>query len=823
MTNQSQILTAAQYWAGRGFPVFPLREGLKTPATGDGFKSATTDPHKIMQFFGGNSRHNIGLMCGGGLVVIDVDMKNGVDGSATLAHLQATVGALPDTLEVSTPSGGKHLYYRYPVGVAINSKAGKIAGQPAPGLDIRADGGYVVCPPSVLDAAADPKGKTVSGAYAIVKKLPIADLPPAWLDLLSVKRDNPQPQRQQHHEPKSNSDKLAEIQDALLHIDSRPHDDWVRVGLALYSLGEDGLLLWDTWSKSAPNYDAAEIPKRWKTFAGSSVNLQTVFYMAQQSGWQNPAKGRKPESASIKAHIVPFRNQPRVDTARGESSTPNHSKPEPLPSELPPVEKLSYSWFPAVLGDYIKDASEQMNSPPDFLAVTLLTAAATVVGRKVGMRPQENTDWVETCNMWALLIGRPGVMKSPTMGVGLRPLYRLISQANRKNEEANREWEARQSISKMRVEAAKAAYKKALAKDKGAVVDAAEFMQDDEDAPPEKRYLTSDATEEAMLAVLQSNPNGIMVFRDEIVGLLKGMDREDRAGQRAMFLSGWNGNTSHTTDRIGRGLNLTVEAVCLSVLGATQPGKVSAYVRQAVQGGDGDDGLLQRFSLTVWPDIGEYVEIDRPPNKERLVAVNHLFDYLDQLQPSDVEAVQDTDAEGQADGIPYLRFDAEALEIFRDWRVDLENRLRSDELHPALESHLAKYRKMIPGLALILHLADRQKGSIGSIPLLQAIKLAGYLESHAMRLYASVSMPEVSAAKLILRKLKAGEIVQPFKARDIYRKGWAGLDRQTVEDALAMLLDYGWLDEFSEETAGRVAVVYALSRGASDAQLSAVA
>jgi putative DNA primase/helicase len=295
MTDQPQMLVAAQFWAGKGFPVFPLREGLKTPATGDGFKSATTDPHKIMQFFGGNSRHNIGLMCGGGLVVIDVDMKNALDGSATLDHLQVTVGALPDTLEVATPSGGKHLYYRYPVGVAISSKAGKIAGQPAPGLDIRADGGYVVCPPSVLDAAADPKEKTVSGAYAIVKKLPIADLPPAWLDLLSVKRDNPQPQRQQHHEPTSNSDKLAEIQDALLYVDSKPHDDWVRVGMALYSLGEDGLLLWDTWSKSAPNYDAAEIPKRWKSFAGSSVNLQTVFYMAAQNGWQNPAKGRKPE------------------------------------------------------------------------------------------------------------------------------------------------------------------------------------------------------------------------------------------------------------------------------------------------------------------------------------------------------------------------------------------------------------------------------------------------------------------------------------------------------------------------------------------------
>jgi len=794
-------LAAAEYLASKGHKLFPLQCHLKTPATSDGFKSATTDPAKLAEWFGGGAKYNIGLATGGGLLVLDLDTKGG-DGRAELAALEEVLGKVPDTLTVSTPSGGEHLYFRYAAELDIRSSAKQLAGN----VDVRANGGYVVAPPSHTDAAADPKNRTCTGDYTISKKLPIADLPPAWVDRLTTKHPRKPTERTAYtpSTPAEDYQQLADLQAALGYIDPTPYDSWVAVGGALHALGDGGFALWDTWSKGGGNYDASVMRKHWASFAGLSLSAPKVFGMAADRGWVNPAKGKRPEP---EARVVP-------PTPRQHPAAHGEKKPEPLPSELPPVMTLDFAWLPDVMGDYVKEASEQMNSPPDFLAVTLLVAAATVIGRRIGVRPQGETDWVEFCNAWGLLIGRPGVMKSPTMGVGLRPLYRLINQANKKNDDARKEWEARQAISKMRVEANKAAFKKILAKDPSAVVDAAEFVLDDDDPPPAKRYMTSDATVEAMLEVLRSNENGIMVFRDEIIGLLKGMDREDRAEQRAIFLTGWNGNSHFTSDRIGRGLNLNVEAVCLSVLGATQPGKVAAYVRQAVQGGEGDDGLLQRFSLTVWPDVGAYVEVDRPPDKAKLMGINYLFDYLDEMKPEDVQAVQDVGSEGKSDGVPYLRFDAEALAIFRDWRTDLENRLRSDELHPALESHLAKYRKMIPGLALVLHLADRQKGSIGVIPLLQAIKLAGYFESHAVRLYSSVAMPEVEAAKLILRKLKAGEIPQPFKARDIYRKHWAGLDKPAVEDAIALLLEYGWLDESSEDTAGRPALVYALSAGA---------
>jgi putative DNA primase/helicase len=284
------MLKSAEYWTGMGFEVFPLKPFMKIPATSDGFKSATTDSQTLNGWFSSGTNYNLGLKTGGGVVVIDVDTKDG-DGLAELAGVEMRLGALPETLTVTTPSGGQHLYFRYPPELDIRSSAKQLA----PNVDVRANGGYVVAPPSRTDTNADPKGRTATGGYVRTKKLPIADLPSEWLDVLLNKREHKQPEPPLRYAEPSHDQRLTEIQGALAYINAEPYDTWVKVGMALHTLGEDGLILWDTWSRNAPNYDAAEIPKRWKSFAGSVVKVETVFFLAAQNGWQNPARGRKPE------------------------------------------------------------------------------------------------------------------------------------------------------------------------------------------------------------------------------------------------------------------------------------------------------------------------------------------------------------------------------------------------------------------------------------------------------------------------------------------------------------------------------------------------
>ncbi|MGC8703797.1 MAG: DUF3987 domain-containing protein, partial [Thiomonas sp.] len=176
-------------------------------------------------------------------------------------------------------------------------------------------------------------------------------------------------------------------------------------------------------------------------------------------------------------------------------------------------------------------------------------------------------------------------------------------------------------------------------------------------------------------------------------------------------------------------------------------------------------------------------------------------------------AVQDTDLDGLPEGVPYLRLGEGALALFVEWRTDLERRLRSGELHPAIESHLSKYRKLVPALALICHLADSGCGPVSETAMLRALSWATYLESHARRIYGGAVSPEVDAARAILRRIKRGDLPRDgFGSRDVWRPGWAGLDdRDLVNAALGYLVEMGWLIEDRQPTGGRPATIYRLN------------
>ena len=187
-----------------------------------------------------------------------------------------------------------------------------------------------------------------------------------------------------------------------------------------------------------------------------------------------------------------------------------------------------------------------------------------------------------------------------------------------------------------------------------------------------------------------------------------------------------------------------------------------------------------------------------------------MFNYLDSLDTANVGAQQDVDENGQPEGQAYLRFDEGGLSLFLEWRTDLEQRIRSGDLHPALESHLSKYRKLVPGLALIIHLADGGKGPVTEQATLQALAWSEYLESHARRAYGSATHPEIEAAKAILKHIRKGDIGGEFSSRDIYRNGWAHLSsREQTQAGLQQLVDYDWLREDRRtDTGGRHSTVF---------------
>src|SRR5262249_7002702 len=115
--------------------------------------------------------------------------------------------------------------------------------------------------------------------------------------------------------------------------------------------------------------------------------------------------------------------------------------------------------------------------------------------------------------------------------------------------------------------------------------------------------------------------------------------------------------------------------------------------------------------------------------------------------------------------VPVLRLDAEAHDLFLEWRKHLERNIRSDALHPALASHFAKYRKLVPTAARIARVADVGHGPVGKAAMMRALGLATYLETHARRAYGAGPEDEAAAAKAILSRIRKGDLADDFSAR----------------------------------------------------------
>jgi putative DNA primase/helicase len=478
--------------------------------------------------------------------------------------------------------------------------------------------------------------------------------------------------------------------------------------------------------------------------------------------------------------------------------------------------------MPEMLRPWCEDAAERMQAPPDYVAVAIMAALGSLIGLKVGIRPKVLDDWTEHANVWGGGIGTPGIMKSPSFSEGLRPLKMLAAAARDAYKVKRASYEIDLLSAKVKSDNAKKAAAKALSKDRNA--DISYLLRLDEIKQPVcKRYIVTNASTEALGVILQQNPNGVLVDRDELLSLLERLDDEGQSEDRGFYLVGWAGNLPYTFDRIGRGLDMHIDSVCISMIGGTQPARISQYLEQIRRGARNNDGMIQRFGLMVWPDITPgWKNIDRKPNLDARNKAFRVFKAVDDLDWRAVGAKWDRlgkDPDGETVGTPYLRFATDAQERFAGWHQELEERLRSGTLDPMMESHLAKYRKLVPALALMIHLADatgddgkvRKAPQVTDAAVEKALKWSAYLETHAARMYDSISIASTDAAKAIVAKIRSGQLKKGgFGSREILRSQWSLLkDRGTVHAALQLLVDHDWLFITKmEKTGGRPSTIY---------------
>jgi putative DNA primase/helicase len=270
------------------------------------------------------------------------------------------------------------------------------------------------------------------------------------------------------------------------------------------------------------------------------------------------------------------------------------------------------------------------------------------------------------------------------------------------------------------------------------------------------------------------------------------MDRKGHEMERNLWLKGWAGLDSHEIATIGRGRKY-LPTLCLSVIGSTQPGKWRSYIRSVLGEGSGNDGLVQRLQLCVWPDdvVGGYTDIPR-----------------DAQIAAQVEArLRAMVAMGGDTGPVVFKFTPDAQEVFIAWYNRLEAKRRSSEHTEAVLSHFSKYKGFMPSLALIFELFDDVPGLFDTSPAAagfqmpeavsaknatRAVHFLKWLSLHVARTYGCLD--DTFRAGALGERIKGGELGASFTFNDVRRKGWKGLKtKEDVQAALGALTDALWV------------------------------
>ena len=444
-----------------------------------------------------------------------------------------------------------------------------------------------------------------------------------------------------------------------------------------------------------------------------------------------------------------------------------------------------------------------MPCPPDFIAAAAIVMISSIVGARCGVRPKSHDSWIVVPNLWGGVVGLPSTKKSPAIGAAMKPLGRLIEIVQKIHENELHEHAIKKAIHEAKVKAmearlnaavkANAAVKGGKGEDPEDVARALQELREEEPTPPTvPRFKTNDSTIEKLGELLRDNPRGLLMVRDELVGLMASWEREGREGDRAFFLEAYNGDQSFDTDRIGRG-HIHIPNLCLSLFGGIQPDKLTAYLEMATGALD-NDGMLQRFQVLVYPDHRKWEWRDEAPDPS---ARERAYETIERLANFDPVAWGANPA-GQYDKFPAFRFTDDAQEIFIQWSIELHNRRISDESDPLIQQHLSKYDKLFPALALLFHLIDcAAHGVRGPITRTCAIRAAGwceYLEAHARRCYGLLKDSGLRSAQALAKKLERGELKNGFTAREVRRHQWTGLKTEkSVETAIEWLEDCGWV------------------------------
>ena len=495
----------AMFYTSRNIKVFPVKKQGKSPLCVGGFKSATVDTAILQEWNKKFFDCNIGIPTGqlNNIFVLDVDGEQGLQ---SLECLERLYGKL-DVPTVITGKG-KHLYFKMPENIDIKSSVSKIADH----IDIRANGGYVVAPPSIHENGHQYTWEN----FDINQDFPQA---PSWLISLITNAEK---------QSLPVSGVLEEISNAP---QGQRNDTLYKRSISLIARA------------MRENLNMAEIK-------------ENIIDAAMLSGLS------KEEAIKTFDNALKFVEENCHTTADSEPDM------DILKTKiLLPAPKLNTKIFKG-LENWVTQTAENTNAPVDYVAFSLLAGAAGIIGLSRTISTQ--TDWVQHCAIWLGIVGDPSSGKSPA----IKPIRDILNIIEKKRKpyylKAYREWEGAYILAEQKEKEWHRKIKK-NPKDNLSRPDDAILPEQ----PSPYHLLYGDTTQESIAEELGRNVKGALVLRDELSGWIESMNRYSSGhSEKSFWLETFSGG-KFIINRVKFGTDRhEIEDLMASVFGTIQPKKL---------------------------------------------------------------------------------------------------------------------------------------------------------------------------------------------------------------------------------------------------------
>ncbi len=300
-----KVYKAALIYIDAGLPVVPLRKGeklLPSSDTGVNYGSASTNRVTIEKWFnpatGRFAGWNIGIAAGkrGGVFILDIDQHGDIDGTSVLREFELEHGDLSAPRQ-ATPSGGFHYVFQWEDNA--KSSTSKIG----PGIDTRGGNeaaykGHIVVFPSIVN-----NKEYIWEVGGFVPQVPdwiMEKMGNDWSPKRGYGRGNEE-MGTEDIETTVPPDQLGRMLDCI-DPNELSYEQWLRIGQAINSQyhDEEGLKVWDEWSKRGDRYKSNECRVRWRGFDPSgAVRVGTLYYFAGKGGWKPEEGDRTTDSSRI--------------------------------------------------------------------------------------------------------------------------------------------------------------------------------------------------------------------------------------------------------------------------------------------------------------------------------------------------------------------------------------------------------------------------------------------------------------------------------------------------------------------------------------------